>query len=256
MTQMQRFTPLLVSVTLLAGTLGTAPPAHGEEAEAEAVRFDSADGVRLRGTYYAAGKPRSPCVLLLHALGKDSRHSAWKTLAGALQKKGYAVLAFDFRGHGESTQVDPDQFWSAAHPGNRALVRGAPGEEIHFKDFDRHYYPMLANDIAAARAFLDRKNDQGECNSSNLVLIGADTGATLGALWLNAESHRYRVLPAAVGVPARPAAQPEVRRACAPSGWRSARRSAAAASTSPRCSTPPAGSSACRSSSSTGKATR
>jgi hypothetical protein len=51
------------------------------------------------------------------------------------------------------------------------------------------------NDIAAAKAYLDRKNDAGECNSANLVVIGADTGATLAAVWINAEWHRFLFHP-------------------------------------------------------------
>jgi pimeloyl-ACP methyl ester carboxylesterase len=199
-----------IAPLVLMAALVITGAAHAEPEQAESVRIESADGVKLRGNYYA-GKSRSPCVLLLHALGNDGQHEAWRALATALQKKGYGVLALDFRGHGDSTEVDPDTFWSASYP-NRALVRGAPSDTIRFKDFNRRYYPILANDIAAARAFLDRKNDQGECNSSNLILIGADTGATLGALWLNAECHRYRIMPASIGSPMRPASRPEASR--------------------------------------------
>jgi hypothetical protein len=59
---------------------------------------------------------------------------------------------------------------------------------------------MPVNDIAAAKRFLDRKNDAGECNSANVVLVGAEEGATLGALWLAAEWQRQRlVLDASFG---------------------------------------------------------
>jgi hypothetical protein len=57
---------------------------------------------------------------------------------------------------------------------------------------------VLANDIAAAKAFLD---EQSDCNSSNLILIGAKDGATLGSLWLNSEFHRFRFVPATAGQP-------------------------------------------------------
>src|SRR5262249_46193211 len=57
---------------------------------------------------------------------------------------------------------------------------------ISYKDFSSadHYYQMV-NDVAAAKRYLDRKNDSGECNTSNLILIGAESGAALGALWLD-----------------------------------------------------------------------
>jgi hypothetical protein len=136
-------------------------------------------------------------VLLLHALGQDSQQKNWRKLADTFHKKGYAVLLFDIRGHGDSTDVEPTEFWSLKYPSNRALVRGFPERELAFKNFDARYHPVLVNDIAAAKAFLDRRHDDGQCNSSNLVLVGADTGATLGAVWMNAEWHRHEVQPAA-----------------------------------------------------------
>ena len=54
--------------------------------------------------------------------------------------------------------------------------------------------PVLINDIAAVKCFLDRKNDTGACNTSSTILLGAETGATLGAIWLNAEWRRYKVV--------------------------------------------------------------
>jgi len=48
------------------------------------------------------------------------------------------------------------------------------------------------NDIAAAKAYLDRQNDQKELNSSSIVLIGAGEGATLGAMWAANECRRRK----------------------------------------------------------------
>jgi len=91
-------------------------------------------------------------------------------------------------------------FWDEAL--NRQYVRGAFKKplptEIKYEQFAPIYYTVLANDIAAAKAFLDEQQD---CDSSNLILIGANDGATLGALWLNSEFHRYRYVPAALGQP-------------------------------------------------------
>jgi hypothetical protein len=188
----------LISVSASAGT-------------AEPVQFETADQVELRGEFYPGTKSRkSPCVLLLPDVGPESNaeHSAerWGQLAEALQKRGYAVLRFDFRGHGGSTTVGPG-FWD--FPVNRTQARSgyssAPKDRIRVQDFERSYYPVLANDVAAARLFLDHKNDVGECNTSDLIVVGAGEGATLGALWLAAESCRYRVL----GIPPRRRTDPE-----------------------------------------------
>src|SRR5262249_48840098 len=47
-------------------------------------------------------------------------------------------------------------------------------------------------DIAAARAFLDERNDAGECNTNSVIVIGAGDGAALGALWMHSEMSRRR----------------------------------------------------------------
>jgi hypothetical protein len=190
-----------------AGTQGDQKPAPPKPVDIVTV-----DHVELKAKFFPStlGKA-APCVMLLHAIGEteSSNNKEWTSLARTLQKKGYAVLAFDFRGHGDSKTVKPGTyntkpelavrgFWD--EPYNQKLVKGlAPKKprptEINFKDFSDPYYTFLCNDIAAARAFLDERNDAGECNSANLIIIGAKDGATLGALWLNSECQRYRFLP-------------------------------------------------------------
>src|SRR5262249_10914166 len=86
---------------------------------------------------------------------------------------------------------------------NQAGVKGfAPNKprpsEIKYEQFNPSYYTVLCNDIAAAKAFLD---DRQDVNASNLALVGAKDGATLGALWLNSEWHRVRLPPPAQGQP-------------------------------------------------------
>lgn len=163
-----------------------------QEPPGERVLFRSADEVELIGRFYRSPK-KKPSVLLLHGAGVKHSSRVWRPLAERLHKEGYAVLSFDFRGHGQSTTVDPDIFWMQA--ANRNGIRGAKDEEIDVDDFSDRYWPVLINDIAAAKAFLDRKNDAGDCNSANLIVIGANEGATLGAAWLNGECFRHRQHP-------------------------------------------------------------
>jgi len=58
-----------------------------------------------------------------------------------------------------------------------------------FKD-SKAFSGFSVNDIAAAKRYLDKQNDAGLCNSSNLVLVGAEEGAALGLLWLDTEWDR------------------------------------------------------------------
>jgi hypothetical protein len=160
----------------------------------ENVRFTSFDGVQLWGTWYRSAKGKeATCVLLLHNRGERRMQPSWDALAVRLQEQGYAVLSFDFRGHGDSTSVD-ERFWQYA--ANKNGIQAGPEtakDTIRADDFSREYYPVLANDIAAARNFLDTLNDQGKCNSSTVLVVGTQEGATLGALWLCAECCRHQV---------------------------------------------------------------
>jgi pimeloyl-ACP methyl ester carboxylesterase len=203
---------------LLAGTGSTRAADDKTEkkgdVEFKRVQLPTCDGMELDGTFYpgASGK-RDACVLLLHNFtakkGGGSHQDGWDMLAAMLQKEGYSVLSFDFRGFGGSKSVS-DKFWSHSH--NKMLLRGPTARKlptsIDEKDFPPNYYPVLVNDIAAARAFLDRRNDAGEVNTSNLVVIGAGEGATLGALWMAAECRRYKA-PMMIGLAPKLADDPE-----------------------------------------------
>lgn len=182
----------------MAGLLLSAPAlAQPDKNMPEKVRFETVDQVELRGNYWPSGRGRnSPTVLLLHRFGGKRSEDGWDNLGKTLKDAGFAVLSFDFRGHGDSTSVEPG-FWT--HSFNQQGIRGyRPGtraDKISFNDFHPAYASALINDIAAARLYLERRNDNSECNASNLILVGAEEGASLGMLWLMSESKRYRERP-------------------------------------------------------------
>lgn len=197
-------TPLcrrLAGALFLCSFLAISPRSLADDkSNIEHVKFDTADFVEIHGTLYAGGNgAKSACVIFLHQLGGNSQQEGWNQLAEQLQKKGFTVLAFDFRGHGESTVVGPG-FWRL--PRNQALRSYRPGkqrDQISYKDFTtRDNWLDLVNDISGAKRFLDRRNDAGDCNSSNLVLIGAEGGATLGLIWSWCEHH---ILPVQFNFP-------------------------------------------------------
>jgi hypothetical protein len=189
---------LLLALAVLAVPLLGGDAARGQTGNP--VDFKTFDGVSLKGSFYpSSGKAKHEAVvIILHDFaskkGGGSSQDGIPALAKALSEKGYAVLTFDFRGFGDSTAVDTTTFWKWQH---NSLVKGRgtpakPAESIAFKNFDRRYYPYLVNDIAAARAYLDRANDRKECNSSSIIVIGCGQGATLGALWMAHECQRRR----------------------------------------------------------------
>lgn len=72
--------------------------------EWEAVSFPArGDGLALRGWWYPNGGARRALVLL-HGRGHNRYDRNWQSdaIARALLRRGYAVLMFDLRGHGES----------------------------------------------------------------------------------------------------------------------------------------------------------
>jgi len=76
--------------------------ANVDAAEAPAprvVELKAPDGIMLKATYFAAGKP-GPGVLLLHQCNRQRK--VWDDLAGRLAASGVNVLTMDFRGFGES----------------------------------------------------------------------------------------------------------------------------------------------------------
>jgi hypothetical protein len=171
-------------------------------ATGDKVPFDTVDGVTLEGMFYAgkSGKEHA-CVLLLHDFDAKSGGSkdGWEVLALALQEKGYTVFSFDFRGFGNSTKVDPDRFWKEQH--NRGTyfkagtVRNPPSSTLSYSSFGPGYYPFLINDVLAAKSYLDKRHDNGDVNTQNLIVIGAGHGATLGMMFLDEEWKRVRATP-------------------------------------------------------------
>lgn len=198
-----RFAALPFCMSLL-GFLVVASAFAQEKAGRQAVAFSTPDGVQLQGAFYRAEQKNAAVVILLHALGEHSAQKPWADLAEELQKNGFSVLAFDFRGHGKSQAVDPERFWSEKV--NQAMIKGAAKkpEEIGFSGMAQGYYPVLVNDIAAAKAFLDQRNDANDCNSASTIVVGAESSAVLGALWLESEHLRHRLDPNLDGMPPTP----------------------------------------------------
>jgi len=169
----------------------------------EDISFRTFDGVLIKGTFYPGAKgDKSPTVMMLHKYGGNSNATGWVALAKRLQEKGYSVLAFDFRGHGLSTTIiDPEKFWK--YQPNVTYYAKTPkkGQDtIKIGDFKSSYFPFLLNDIIAARQDLDNRNDNGGCNVSNILVIGAEEGAALGLTWMTYEFFRESINVKAPGV--------------------------------------------------------
>ena len=198
---MQRTMIVGLAVLLFSGFAATKLHAQDDKT-IEEVSFESADGVNLTGYFHKSkAGSNAPSVIMLHPYGSNSDVVSWRDLAKTLSKD-YNVLRFDFRGHGKSTSVDIATFWNP-----RTLwsvynlryilgsARAANKDRIDYKEFRTNYYPMLMQDIAAARHLLDLKNDNGSANTSTIYCVGAGDAINLGTAFIATEWLRERKKP-------------------------------------------------------------
>jgi uncharacterized protein len=84
---------------ILAACGGGEKEAHPtpENGASQAVSFQTADGVTIRGHLFGEGET---LVILAHM--RPSDQTSWFGFAEELAKAGYSALTFDFRGYGES----------------------------------------------------------------------------------------------------------------------------------------------------------
>lgn len=145
-----------LALTLLPIGACTRNNAAGVPEGAE-VQFNTADGFRIHGTMFSPEGERPPGLILVHMLGSD--RSSWRNFARKAQQAGFMCLAYDMRGHGESTLQD-----------------GQPKSFAAFTDAD---WAAATADIEAAKKALV---EQG-ADPANLAIIGASIGANLALVY-------------------------------------------------------------------------
>jgi len=131
--------------------------------KAEEVVLPVGDGLELAATYFpgSEGKDSVP-VVLLH-MWKRSRND-YKELAPFLQRKGYAVLVPDLRGHGDSTTIST----------------GTKVETLDAAKMSARQFPlMVTQDMKAVKDFLWDRNNAKELNLDKLCVVGAEMGASV-----------------------------------------------------------------------------
>src|SRR6266850_8227277 len=133
--------------------------ANTVEAATPGVAFKSFDLVDLRASFdMPNGIPAPvPAVLLLHGYGED--RSVWKDFGQQLLTRGWAVMALDLRGHGDSKFR------------NQRPIQASPEWRK-----DPHEFPV---DLDPA---LDWLKAQPRINTRKIVVIGSDVGANLALI--------------------------------------------------------------------------
>ncbi len=139
-------------------------PAFAAGGKVEHVAFTTQDGFFLKGDYYP-GRPGGPVVLLLHQLG--STRADYAGLARLLQSRGMNALAYDARGHGEST-----------------IKGGEPVRTVTWEDFSNRDFLDMTKDITAALKFLREKKGVGK---APVGIVGASIQSSTALVY--AASH-------------------------------------------------------------------
>ena len=128
------------------------------------IEFDSVDGARIVGSFYAASKPNAPAVLMLHQWG--SNRASFDALAKQFQADNIAVLAIDGRGFGES-------------------VKKIDGSTILPERTDQAVAGMKLDVSAAIKWFGQQQN----VDHNRIGIIGASYGSSLAIIYAAADSN-------------------------------------------------------------------
>lgn len=143
----------------------------GAPAGAKAAWLPTVDEYKVAAWFWpAGGKQSAPAIILLHQRGKDK--SSWGDFPDKLVAEGFAVLALDFRGHGQTT--------------------GPGGQPVPLNALTDNDYQAMLNDIGAAHAYLAQ---QPGVDPDRVGLIGGSIGANLALLYA-AQDRRVRTVVA------------------------------------------------------------
>ena len=131
--------------------------ANAEMIKPQKAEFETTDGVKIAADYYQPmGRAIAPPVILLHMYKSD--RTAWKPLVEPLHNAGFAVLAIDLRGHGESIK-----------PENKQLRQKVEKR-------DTRVFNNMHKDVAAAVKWIRM---QPNVDQTKLALVGASVGCSV-----------------------------------------------------------------------------
>lgn len=134
-------------------------PAKPAAAEPQAAQFETTDGVKIVGDYYPPAVKegeKAPVAVLIHMYPAD--RSSWKPLAPGLHEAGFAVLAYDIRGHGGSTKPEDKKLKEA------------------YDKRDPKLFADAWKDVEAAKGWLAK---QPGCDVKRMALVGASIGCSI-----------------------------------------------------------------------------
>lgn len=180
----------LIAILTGAASVGLAQPPAREPEPLPAVKeltLETSDGIGLAVQYFAAPGEDKPdaTVILIHDLGGSS--DAVVPLAETLQRAGYAVLAPDLRGHGESSI--PVYAKAAAAGEQWKLVKKPDFEAMAVTRGGRvRGQGDIRGDIETVRNWIKQQAGAGKLDLDRIVVVGSGVGAAVAATWTVADA--------------------------------------------------------------------
>ncbi|MEZ6138933.1 MAG: hypothetical protein R3B84_00035 [Zavarzinella sp.] len=190
------------------------PPKVLQNDKGEKVGIKTNDGLSLGGLWFPASskeekRNKEPdAVIMMPDFGHEvySKHQGWDmrwvNMAEKISQKGFGVLLFDWRGHGMSgpdigTRIFTGQrqtlFEKDLANRNQWGAAVTTIDAIDCKYFKPNYWPFLFNDLAAARYYLDQKNDNQAVNSGRIWIVTEGRAAHFASGFIASEFRRNSV---------------------------------------------------------------
>jgi hypothetical protein len=177
----------------------------------KSVGFGTSDGLSLNGYWFkgvGVEKQRPDAVMMFPAPG-NKVNDAWIGLASELSKKNFSVLLFDWRGLGMNAAdtagsrifEDKGKFWNEQYNKQLLLKSRAQIEDkgldyrtlVVRSDGALRYRDFMLNDLLAARFYLDRKNDDKDCNTNRVWIVTEKDGGQLALALISFEFLRNSI---------------------------------------------------------------
>ncbi|MCK4341480.1 MAG: alpha/beta fold hydrolase [Phycisphaerae bacterium] len=182
---------LVLGGWVLGGLLCLWPARPAWAVEPRPVSFNAADGMRIAADYYSppvAGRGDAPMVMLFHSYRGD--RTAWEPLIAPLHDAGFAILALDLRGHGESATTETrDRVESRDTKLFKDMqqdLRGAYDWLARQPRVDRSRFALVGasvgGSVALQYAAKDRSVDVVVCLSPGLNYLGLDSAGDVGQI--------------------------------------------------------------------------
>jgi len=159
--------------------------------------FPTQDGLGIRRYWYTSGKGSADTVLMFPAPG-NKLNDNWHALAKGLQKVGFSVMLFDWRGcgiNGQDRQGGPERILNKPELYAKDFLYTSAPKNIATKGLDwskmsGRYRDTVYYDLMGARFALDKQNDAAQCNTNRIWLVSEGTGVHLALSWIAIESQR------------------------------------------------------------------